>query len=132
MNLNDVAKNALENAKRREANGAKIDFHTLSMLKHCAGEVIEATEAYAKYRDIKNLAEDLTATDLDEKWESQEEPDTCEEYYKECESEFASELADVICCILIISANENIDIEEAVCKCMLKNAKRAYGNGDKL
>ena len=45
---------------------------------------------------------------------------------------FASELADVICCILIISANENIDIEEAVCKCMLKNAKRAYGDGDKL
>ena len=45
---------------------------------------------------------------------------------------FASELADIICCALIIGANEGIDIEEAVCKCMLKNAKRAYGDGDKL
>ena len=34
MNLNEVSKNALENAKRREANGAKIDYHTLPMLKH--------------------------------------------------------------------------------------------------
>lgn len=131
MNLNDIAKKALSTAIKRQANEAKIDHNTLPMLKHCAGEVIEATEAYAEYRNIKNLAEDLTATDLDEKWESQEEPDTCEEYYKECKSKFASELADVICCILIISANENIDIEEAVYKCMLKNAQRACGQKSK-
>ena len=126
MNLNEVSKNALENAKRREANGAKIDCHTLSMLKHCAGEVIEATEAteaYAEYRDIKNLAEDLTATDLDEKWESQEEPDVCEEYYQECESKFSSELADIICCVLIISAKEGIDIEKAVSDCLQKTLR---------
>ena len=108
MNLNEVAKNALENAKRREANGAKIDYHTLPMLKHCAGEVIEATEAYTI----------LMESAVDDTYNQKER--------------FASELADVICCILIISANENIDIEEAVCKCMLKNAKRAYGDGDKL
>ena len=131
MNLNEVSKNALENAKRREANGAKIDYHTLSMLKHCAGEVIEATEAYAKYRDIKNIAEDLTATDLDEKWESQEEPDVCEEYYQECESKFASELADIICCILIIAGKEDIDMEKALTECMEKNYYRAIGKGDK-
>lgn len=114
MNLNDVAKNALENAKRREANGAKIDYHTLPMLKHCAGEVIEATEAYVDY-----------AAALERNKETEENTSGAEEA-------FASELADVICCVLIISANENIDIEEAVCKCMLKNAKRAYGDGDKL
>ena len=114
MNLNIVAKNALENAKRREANEAKIDSHTLPMLKHCAGEVIEATEAYVDY-----------AAALEHNKETEENTSGAEEA-------FASELADVICCILIISANENIDIEEAVCKCMLKNAKRAYGDGDKL
>ena len=132
MNLNELSKNALENAKRREANGAKIDHHTLPMLKHCAGEVVEATEAFTNYREIKNLAEDLTATDLDEKWESQEEPDVCEEYYQECKAKFASELADIICCVLIISAEEGIDIEKAISDCHEKNAKRAYGEGDKL
>lgn len=126
MNLNDIAKKALSIAIKRQANEAKIDHHTLPMLKHCAGEVVEATEAYSMYREIKNLAQDLTATDIDEKWESQEEPDVCEQYYQEHKSKFASELADVICCILIISANENIDIEEAVYKCMLKNTQRAY------
>lgn len=108
MNLNEVSKNALENAKRREANGAKIDYHTLPMLKHCAGEVIEATEAYTI----------LMESAVDDTYNQKER--------------FASELADIICCVLIISANENIDIEEAVSKCMRKNAKRAYGDGDKL
>lgn len=114
MNLNEVSKNALSNAIRRQANGAKIDYNTLPMLKHCAGEVVEATQAYADY-----------AAALERNKET-------EENTFEAEEAFASELADVICCILIISANENIDIEEAVCKCMLKNAKRAYGDGDKL
>lgn len=114
MNLNEVAKNALENAKRREANGAKIDFHTLPMLKHCAGEVIEATEAYVDY-----------AVALERNKETEENTSGAEEA-------FASELADTICCVLIISANEGIDIEKAVSDCLQKNAKRANGEGDKL
>lgn len=114
MNLSDVSKNALDNAIRRQANGAKIDCHTLPMLKHCAGEVVEAAQAYVDY-----------AAALERNKETAENT-------AEAEEAFASELADIICCVLIISAEENIDIEEAVCKCMLKNAKRAYGDGDKL
>lgn len=113
MNLNDIAKKALSTAIKRQANEAKIDHHTLPMLKHCAGEVVEATQAYVDYVTLlersKETAENTTET----------------------EEAFASELADVICCILIISANENIDIEEAVYKCMLKNAQRACGQKNK-
>ena len=51
MNLNDIAKKALSTAIKRQANETKIDHHTLPMLKHCAGEVVEATEAYSIYRE---------------------------------------------------------------------------------
>ena len=114
MNLNEVSENALENAKRREANGAKIDHHTLPMLKHCAGEVVEATQAFVEYAQVcENNKETEEGTAM-------------------AEEAFASELADIICCVLIISANEGIDIEKAVSDCLQKNAKRANGEGDKL
>lgn len=132
IDLNQFAEQAYLIAKKRQENGAKLSCDTDKMLKHCAGEVIEATEAYTNYREIKNLAEDLTATDLDEKWESQEEPDVCEEYYKECESKFSSELADIITCVLIIAHNEGIDITGALVECTEKNNKRAEMVGDKL
>ena len=126
MNLNEVAQNALENAKRREANGAKIDYHTFPMLKHCATEVVEATEAFYPYKKLS----DETKSGKD--FSKHAIPNRTESQYNEYREKFASELADIICCTLIIGANEGIDIEEAVCKCMLKNAKRAYGDGDKL
>lgn len=44
---------------------------------------------------------------------------------------FASELADIICCVLIIANNEMIDIEKAVLDCLEKNRLRAEGKGDK-
>lgn len=132
IDLNELKRIALENAEKRQENGAKIDTDTRKMIKHCATEVVESAEAYSKYSEIKNLADDINATDIDEKWESQEEPDTCEEYYQETKEHFSSELADIICCVLIIAGKEDIDIERAIYDCIEKNERRANGIGDKL
>ena len=77
------------------------------MLKHCATEVIEATEAYTRWE-----------------WD--------EEHLQEARDSFASELADIICCCTIIAGRENIDLDKAVADCLEKNRKRAEGTGDKL
>ena len=42
-----------------------------------------------------------------------------------------SELADIVCCVLIIAGKENIDMEYALTACMEKNYMRAIGEGDK-
>ena len=91
MDLNGLAKEAFEIAKAR---GQKTD--ALSCLKHCSGELVEATEAYNNW--TFNIGDDV---------------------------QFADELADVIMCILTLSASENIDIEKALLKCLEKNRKRA-------
>ena len=49
MNLNDIAEQARMLAKRR---GFSTDV--LSTLKHCAGEVVEATEAYTQLEYVTN------------------------------------------------------------------------------
>ena len=94
MNLNDIAKQAQLLAKQR---GLKTDV--LSTLKHCGGEVVEATEAFARF----NLLGEKKDFD-----------------------DFSSELADIIICVLTASAEEKIDIEGALNKAMQKNARRAY------
>lgn len=131
LNLNELCKMACENASKREAKDGKVSTDTMQMLKHTATEVVESVESFVAYRNIKNLAEDLNATDLDEKWESQEEPDVCEEYYQETREKFVSELADIVCCVLIIAGKEDIDMEKALTECMEKNYYRAIGKGDK-
>lgn len=90
LNLNTMATQSLKIAENR---GQATD--TLSTLKHCAGEVVEATDAYVHSIYNKNLRE-----------------------------EFELELADVIMCILTISGHLNIDIEKALKKCMQKNKER--------
>ena len=134
IHLNQISKIAFKNAEKRRKNGAfgNVKSDTMQLLKHCATEVIEATEALVDYREMKNLAEDLTATDIEEKWASQEEPDACEEFYQESRKRFISELADIITCVLIIAAKENIDIEKAIHDVTEKNERRAAGIGDKL
>lgn len=132
LDLNKLCEVTLNNAELRNKNGGNIKSDTRSMLKHTATEVIEAMEAYSKYFEIKNLADDIDATDIEEKWESQEEPDVCEEYYRESKEHFSSELADIVCCVLIIAGKEDIDIENAIKDCIEKNRKRAEGVGDKL
>ena len=131
FNLNELCVIAYENAEKREAKDGKVSTDTIQMLKHTATEVVEAVESFVSYRDIKNLADNLNADDLDEKWESQEEPDVCEEHYQRTKKQFMSELADIICCVLIIAGKENIDMEYALTACMEKNYKRAIGEGDK-
>lgn len=106
FNLNELCQMAYENASKREAKDGKVSTNSLQMLKHTATEVIEATEAYNNYylRDSE-----------------------CVDYKKD----FASELADIVCCVLIIAGKENIDMEKALTECMEKNYLRAEGRGDK-
>ena len=108
IDLNQFAKEAYTSAKERQENGANISVDTLKMLKHTATEVIEATEAYSieKYSAIDDEA-------------GQKE-------------KFASELADIIACVLIIAHSERIDINEALVQCLYKNKKRAEMTGEKL
>lgn len=131
FDLNELCVMAYENAAKREAKDGKVSTDTMKMLKHTATEVVEAVESFIAYRDIKELAEDLSATDLDEKWESQEEPDVCEEHYQRTRKQFMSELADIVCCVLIIAGKEGLDMEYALTECMEKNHKRAIGEVDK-
>ena len=108
IDLTQFAKEAYTSAKERQENGADVSVDTLKMLKHTATEVIEATEAYSieKYSAIDDEA-------------GQKE-------------KFASELADIIACALIIAHSERIDINEALVQCLYKNKKRAEMTGDKL
>ena len=103
LDLNELSKVALNTATKRMNNGANINTDTGKMLKHCATEVVEAMEAYATNK-----------------------------YGNIGKIAFELELADIICCVLIIAGKEQIDIEHVVLNCMEKNRKRAEGIGDKL
>ena len=101
MNLNEAAENAYKSALQRQHNGA--DVKVAEILKHCAGEVIEAQEAFILWK-----------------------------YDAHDPVKYAEELADVIICALIAAGRDEIDIEKAVNKKMQKNAQRAAMQGDKL
>lgn len=92
IDLNNIAEQSLKIAEHRQQ---KTD--TISTLKHCAGEILEAVESYTRF----------VYSPVEEK------------------DGFPDELADVIMCILTVSAKENIDIEQALIKCLEKNRKRA-------
>lgn len=112
FNLNELCQMAYENASKREAKDGKVSTNSLQMLKHTATEVIEATEAYSRVlstSDIKGAGDTLNRMRAD----------------------FASELADIVCCVLIIAGKEGIDMEKALTECMEKNYYRAIGKGDK-
>lgn len=111
ITLNEIAKASYETAKKRQENGANISVDTRDMLKHCATEVVEAMQAYT------NLDNSIV-------YDS--------DYKSDCKKEFASELADIICCCAIIAGRENIDLNKAVADCLEKNRRRAEGTGDKL
>lgn len=98
LNLNDLAKQSLLIAERR---GLSTDV--LSTLKHCGGEVVEATEAFTRFNMLGEH----------------------KDYH-----DFSSELADIIICVLSASAKEDVDIEDALNRAMTKNARRAYGTKD--
>lgn len=110
--LNELCVIAYENASKREAKDGKVSTDTRQMLKHTATEVVEATEAYSRVLSTSDIRE---AGDM----------------LNRIRADFASELADIICCVLIIAGRENIDMEKALTDCMEKNYYRAIGKGDK-
>lgn len=107
IDLKVFANRMREITLHRQINGANIKTDTVSMLKHTATEVVEAMEAYARWEWDDSNSHAYTM------------------------GLFASELADIIACALIICANEGIDMEVALKLCLDKNEKRAEGKGDK-
>ena len=97
--LNKLAESFKEVSELRNKQNSW-DYDTVKYLKHCAGEVVEATEAYEEWTYCK----DGTVSSLKEA--------------------FASELADIMACVLIVAAKEHINIEEALASCLEKNCKR--------
>ena len=97
INLNEHAQKAQEIAFNRWKKKG-VEYHTPEILKHCAGEVCEAVEAYDQY---------------------------LYEYIESNRNKLAAELADIITCVLIAAANEDIDIEKALQDCQQKNEVRA-------
>lgn len=118
MNLNEMARKMQTVSKQREKNGA-FKPGNLSLLKHMATEVIEAAEAFFFFdNEIPNEPGEIYLPPDDLKMEHRQA--------------LAGELSDVIACALIIAANENIDIESALERCLYKNQLRAMKQGDKL
>lgn len=107
LDLNGLAERMLAVTRQREANGASIKTDPLSMLKHTATEVVEATEAFSSCC----LVSDEVRPSYTEK--------------------FAGELADIVACVMIIASSQGIDLAEALRLCYEKNKKRADGVGDK-
>lgn len=105
LDLNYLCKMSYENAKKRAESEPTIKVGVLDTLKHCAGEVVEATEAYSSIATAYSITE-------------------AGKIYAQKRDDFADELADIICCVLTICGHENIDIELALTKCMEKNYKR--------
>ena len=102
MNLKEASERVFEISKKRKQYKGDGD-DTIRALKHCAGEVLEAVESYTKFVYSPN-----------------EETDS-----------FPAELADIIICVLSISAQENIDIEQAIARKMLINEGRAKNDSNK-
>ena len=100
MDLIKASVKAYEIAQKR---GLK--ENTFETLKHCAGEVLEANEAYND-------------------WAFLQADETLKEH-------FENELADIIVCVLSICGAEGINIEKALDRVFEKNEKRAGRNDSK-
>ena len=94
INLITASAKAYDIAKRRG-----IKETTFEALKHCAGEILEANEAYNN-------------------WTFCETSDSLKEHFED-------ELAEVIMCCLSICGAEGINIEKALDRVFIKNEKRA-------
>lgn len=89
LDLNRMARISAEIADKR---GLSTD--ALDALKHCAGEVVEAMEAFS---DIS---------------------------YKLDDKRFRGELADIIMCVLSVCGAGGFDVEQMLTDCLSKNLKR--------
>lgn len=98
MELNKSCKEAFETAVARGSVqfAGSSDADILNGLKHCAGEVIEANEAY------NNWVAGING---------------CKQY-------FADELADIVICVMTLSYAKDIDLEAAIQRKMAYNKNR--------
>lgn len=97
MDLIKASVKAYEIAEKRgqyKNNGRDV----IEALKHCAGEVLEANEAYND-------------------WAFLQADETLKEH-------FENELADIIVCVLSICGQEGINIEKALERVFEKNERR--------
>lgn len=109
MKLNKLAKDMFEVAEKRSKNDVHIKTDELNMLKHCATEVVEATDALIKFENTSCIN-----PELNDRW-----------------NDFENELADIIACVLIICGGNQVDISKRLKECYEKNKARAEGVGDK-
>lgn len=109
MKLNKLAKDMFEVAEKRSENAKYIKTDELSMLKHCATEVVEATDALIKFENTSCINPELD----------------------DCWNDFENELADIIACVLIICGGNQVDISKRLKECYEKNKARSEGVGDK-
>ncbi len=89
LDLNRMAVISAEIADKRGLGTDELDA-----LKHCAGEVVEAMEAFS---DI---------------------------IYKLDDKRFKGELSDIIMCVLTICGAGGFDVEQMLTDCLSKNLKR--------
>ena len=94
--------NLLSEQARKVAIARGLGTDTLKCLKHCAGEVSEATASLINWTYGKG------EQDLEKR-----------------KTDFEDELADIIMCCLVICGAENINIEKALVRCYDKNKARA-------
>lgn len=97
IDLNEMKIQSLAIAIKR---GQEVDG--VSCLKHCAGEVAEAIDAYKDFEQVHGKT-----------------PGPSKEAY-----DLKMELADIIMCVLTFCAREHFDIEEALRICLKKNKAR--------
>lgn len=109
ININDIAEGCLQISNMRKQNGSTIDK---DVLKHCAGEVVEATEARGKLERINK--------------------ETHPHAYELLKNKYAEEIMDICICSLVAGAELGIDFEKCLKNKFAINEKRALGMGDKL
>lgn len=106
IDLNKVSAFALNIAKARKVDEVDKPGGTVRMLKHCAGEVVEAADAYREYVNALECVENE-----DERTLVSVRP-------------FSLELADVVMCCLIIAELNGVDMELALLERLEKNKRR--------
>lgn len=94
--------NLLSEQAKKVAIARGLGTDTLKCLKHCAGEVVEASASLINWTYGKG-----------------------EENLTELKKDFEGELADIIMCCLVICGAEDINIEKALVECYNKNKARA-------
>lgn len=133
INLNEKSKECFEVARKRFSNWQNVasPFDNLAMMKHCAGEVVEAMDALNFWQG----ASDCALCDEDEKEEAvlRQRSATVprQRAVERARRDFSLEIADIIVCCLIVAHNNHIDIEKALFDCMKKNKDRAYPEEEK-